>query len=161
ATLWKKAFVREPYYREVKTSRGIGRDTFETAVTWDNFSALHSKVMSKTHAAIKEVTGRKGTVTCRFTHLYPDGPAPYFTFHFYCDPSQVATADMEIKAVAYDTMIDAGGTITHHHAIGRMHMPWYLKQRPEIFGKVLESAKTRVDPMRIMNPGVIVPTRSS
>lgn len=161
AALWKKAFVREPYFREVKTSRGIGRDTVETAVTWDNFSALHSKVMSKTHAAIKEVTGREGTVTCRFTHLYPDGPAPYFTFHFCCDPNQIATTDMEIKTAAYDAMTDAGGTITHHHAIGRMHMPWYLKQRPEIFGRVLESAKAQVDPMGMMNPGVIVPTKSS
>ncbi len=157
AVRWRTAFLREPYYREIKTARGIGRDTVETAISWSQFPSLHAAVMEKTKAAIREATGRDGTVTCRFTHLYPDGPAPYFTFHFFCDPHAMVETDMAIKAAAYDAMVGAGGTVTHHHAIGRMHMPWYQKQRPDLFGDILAAAKQTVDPAGIMNPGVVVP----
>ena len=55
--------------------------------------------------------------------------------------------------------IDAGGTITHHHAVGRDRMPWYLKQRPDLFGAALAAAKSRLDPAGLLNPGVLVPAR--
>ena len=62
-----------------------------------------------------------------------------------------------IKARASDALIAAGGTITHHHAVGRDHMPWYRAQRPALFGKALAAAKSVLDPAGIMNPGVLVP----
>ena len=55
-----------------------------------------------------------------------------------------------------DAVIDNGGTITHHHAVGRDHMPWYERQRPPLFGAALKAAKSALDPNGIMNPGVIV-----
>ena len=62
-----------------------------------------------------------------------------------------------IKTRASDALIAAGGTITHHHAVGRDHMPWYRAQRPALFGNALAAAKSALDPAGIMNPGVIVP----
>lgn len=156
AARWRRAFVREPFFREVKTARGIGRETCETAIPWSGFRDLHESVKARTAEAIREVTGRDGTVTCRITHVYPDGPAPYFTYHFLCDKSRMVEQAMAIKSVAYDAMTEAGGTITHHHAIGRLHMPWYVKQRPTLFGEVLRAAKDRLDPHGVMNPNVIV-----
>jgi len=156
AARWRQAFVREPFYREVKTARGIGRETCETAIPWSGFRELHEAVKARTAEAIRAVTGREGTVTCRITHIYPDGPAPYFTYHFLCDKKRMVEQAMAIKSVAYDAMTEHGGTITHHHAIGRLHMPWYVKQRPQLFGAVLRSAKQTLDPHEIMNPGVIV-----
>ena len=70
-----------PYAREFLTPAGLIDDTFETAITWDRFEAFHDKVKAATERAILEATGAKGEVTCRFTHVYPDGPAPYFSFH--------------------------------------------------------------------------------
>ena len=154
---WRNAFIRGPYYREHMTARGICRETFETSVPWSGFRSLHETVMSAVHGAIRRVTGRAGTVTCRFTHIYPNGPAPYFTFHCLPDRDRMEEQCMEIKAAAYDAVLAAGGTITHHHAIGRLHMPWYTKQRPALFGEALAAAKRAVDPSGIMNPGVIVP----
>ena len=61
-----------------------------------------------------------------------------------------------IKAAASDAVLRLGGTITHHHAVGRDHMPWYEKQRPSLFGRALAAAKKELDPAGIMNPGVIV-----
>ena len=80
AGAWRHAFLRAPYYREALTPLGVLSDTFETAVTWSGFAALHQGVMDRMKRVLREVTGKPGTVTCRFTHVYPDGPAPYFSF---------------------------------------------------------------------------------
>lgn len=70
-----------PYAREPLIRRAIISDTFETAITWERFEAFHNSVKGATEAGIRETTGRPGEVTCRFTHIYPDRPAPYFSFH--------------------------------------------------------------------------------
>ena len=76
---WRSAFIRMPYGREKMTPRSIS-DTFETAITWDRFETFHGQVKAAAEQAIRDATGRPGQVTCRFTHVYPDGPAPYFSF---------------------------------------------------------------------------------
>lgn len=153
---WRNAFIRGPYYREHMTARGICRETFETAVCWSGFRELHGSVIEAVDTAIKRVTGLPGTVTCRFTHIYPNGPAPYFTFHCLPDRERMDEQCMEIKIAAYDAVLKAGGTITHHHAVGRLHMPWYEKQRPATIGAAFAAAKKSLDPASIMNPGVII-----
>jgi alkyldihydroxyacetonephosphate synthase len=62
----------------------------------------------------------------------------------------------DIKAAVSEAVIDSGGTITHHHAVGRDHRPWYDRQRPEPFAEALRGAKRAVDPSGILNPGVLV-----
>jgi len=73
---WREKFVRMPYFSEHMVARGIAATTFESAITWDRFKDFHSNVMDATRKAIKRVTGREGSLTCRFTHLYPDGRRP-------------------------------------------------------------------------------------
>ncbi|MGI9488957.1 MAG: FAD-binding oxidoreductase [Geminicoccaceae bacterium] len=157
AERWRTAFIRMPYNREILTPAGVINDTFETAITWDRFSEFHDTVKSATEAAILEATGEPGLVTCRFTHIYPDGPAPYFTFHAKGRDGALLEQWRHIKERASDALIEAGGTITHHHAVGRDHMPWYERQRPNLFGEALIAAKRSLDPAGILNPGVIVP----
>jgi alkyldihydroxyacetonephosphate synthase len=81
AGAWRNVFIRMPYARKCTIQRGIISDTFETAITWERFESFHDSVKSATERAIVEATGCTGQVTCRCTHVYPDGPAPYFTFH--------------------------------------------------------------------------------
>lgn len=157
--LWRNAFIRGPYYREHMIARGICRETFETAVPWSGFRQLHETVIDTVSRAIVRVTGRPGTVTCRFTHIYPNGPAPYFTFHCLPDRDRMYEQCLEIKHAAADAVDSCGGTITHHHAVGRLHMPWYQRQRPDLFGLALAASKRTVDTNGIMNPGVIVPEK--
>jgi alkyldihydroxyacetonephosphate synthase len=157
AQAWRTAFIRMPYAREVQVPAGIIADTFESAITWDRFEAFHAQVKRATEAAIREATGRPGVVTCRFTHVYPDGPAPYFTFHAHGRPGALIESWRHIKQRASDALIAAGGTITHHHAVGRDHMAWYQQQRPALFGAALAAAKVMLDPAGILNPGVLVP----
>ena len=87
-----------------------------------------------------------GEVTCRFTHVYPDGPAPYFSFHALGRHGALLEQWRAIKDAASDALIAAGGTITHHHAVGRDHRPWYDRQRPELFAAALRAAKRALDP---------------
>ena len=95
-------------------------------------------------------------VMCRFTHVYPDGPAPYYTVLAPARRGDEVAQWDEIKAAASEAVIAAGGTITHHHAVGRDHRPWYDRQRPEPFAEALRAAKRAVDPAGILNPGVLI-----
>jgi alkyldihydroxyacetonephosphate synthase len=81
ADVCRNAFIRMPYAMERLILRGVINDTFETSITWERFEKFHDAIKAATGNAILETTGRKGQVTCRFTHAYPDGPAPYFTIH--------------------------------------------------------------------------------
>jgi alkyldihydroxyacetonephosphate synthase len=147
ASKWRAAFLDAPYLQSALISLGIIADTFETACTWDRFFTLHEAVTAAVRDAGAAVLG------CRFTHVYPDGPAPYYTF--------VATGDLierwaEIKQAASDALAAQGATITHHHAVGRLHRPWYDRERPDPFAAALRAAKAAVDPGGILNPGVLL-----
>jgi alkyldihydroxyacetonephosphate synthase len=152
---WREAFLRAPYLRDTFVAMGVLSETFETAITWDRFPDFHTSVLSRATAAVHEVCGA-GTVSCRFTHVYPDGPAPYFTILAPARRGSELEQWAEIKAAASDAVIDAGGTITHHHAVGRDHRPWYDRQRPEPFAAALRAAKAAVDPTGALNPGVLI-----
>jgi alkyldihydroxyacetonephosphate synthase len=161
AEAWRTAFIRMPYQRELLVPRNLIIDTFETAITWDRLDGFHAKIKNATEQAIRETTGRAGLVTCRFTHVYPDGAAPYFTFHAAGRAGALLEQWRHIKERASDAVIEGGGTITHHHAVGRDHMPWYERQRPPLFGAALAAAKRALDPAGILNPGVLVPVQCS
>ncbi|HUF22426.1 MAG TPA: FAD-linked oxidase C-terminal domain-containing protein, partial [Burkholderiales bacterium] len=140
----------------VLTGIGVMYDTFETAITWERFDNFHAEVIDVAQRIIRQVTGCEGSVSCRFTHVYPDGPAPYFSF--YALPKRGAELEQwrEIKQAVSDALIAAGGTITHHHAVGRDHRPWYDRQRPEPFAQALRAAKKALDPKGLLNPGVLI-----
>jgi alkyldihydroxyacetonephosphate synthase len=154
AGAWRGSFLRAPYTRDALVAMGVIVETFETAITWDRFPALHGAAVEAVEKALQEVCGG-GWVTCRFTHVYPDGPAPYFSIIAPSKRgSQIAMWD-EVKAAASEAVIAAGGTITHHHAVGRDHRPWYERQRPEPFAAALRAAKAALDPAHVLNPGVL------
>lgn len=152
---WREAFLRGPYLQSALVSMGMVADTFETACTWDAFDALHAAVSRAVTDTMKRVCGT-GVLTCRFTHVYPDGPAPYFTFIAPGKRGALLEAWAEIKRAASEAVIANGGTITHHHAVGRTHRPWYDRQRPELFARALRAVKRTLDPAWVMNPGVLL-----
>jgi alkyldihydroxyacetonephosphate synthase len=152
AGAWREAFLRMPYLRDMLVRLGILSDTFETAITWERLPAFHEAVVGATRAAL----GDRARVTCRFTHVYPDGPAPYFTVLAPARRGDELEQWLEMKSAASDAILAAGGTITHHHAVGRDHRPWYDKQRPEPFAAALRAAKAAVDPEGVLNPGVLI-----
>lgn len=152
---WREAFLRAPYVRDIFVAMGVLSETFETAITWDRFSGLHERVMGAARAAAEDVSG-VAHVSCRFTHVYPDGPAPYYTVLAPARRGEEVEQWQAIKAAVSDVLIAEGATITHHHAVGRDHRPWYDRQRPDAFAAALRGAKAAVDRGGIMNPGVLV-----
>jgi alkyldihydroxyacetonephosphate synthase len=152
---WRGAFLGAPYVRDVLVAVGVLGETFETAITWERFPAFHERVSAVAEQALRDAGG-EGRVFCRFTHVYPDGPAPYFTVLAPARRGEEVEQWASIKAAVSDAIIAEGGTITHHHAIGRDHRPWYDRQRPEPFALALRGAKAAIDPAGIMNPGVLI-----
>lgn len=155
---WRSAFIRLPYVRDAVARLGHIVETFETAITWDRLLPLHAAVTDRAGAALAEVCGA-GVVTCRLTHVYPDGCAPYFTVIARSRHGDQRAAWAEVKAAVSEAVIDAGGTITHHHAVGRDHRPWYDRQRPALAAEALTAAKAALDPAWILNPGVLLDPR--
>ncbi|MBL3556244.1 MULTISPECIES: FAD-binding oxidoreductase [Marinobacter] len=152
---WRQQFIRAPYMRDGLIRLGLVAETFETAITWDRFEGFHQGVMETVTRVAREICG-KAFVTCRFTHVYPDGPAPYYTVIAPGRRGDQVKQWDEIKLAVMAALIDMGGTITHHHAVGRDHRPGYDRQRPDLFAEVLRSAKQTLDPDGLLNPGVLV-----
>jgi alkyldihydroxyacetonephosphate synthase len=157
---WRGAFLGAPYTRDVLVAMGVLSETFETAITWERFKAMHERVCGAVREAIDAAASPRargaGQVSCRFTHVYPDGPAAYYTVIAPARRGEEAEQWGAIKAAASDALMASGATITHHHAVGRDHRRWYDGQRPEAFAAALRAAKGAVDPSGIMNPGVLV-----
>jgi alkyldihydroxyacetonephosphate synthase len=159
---WRGAFLLAPYLRDTFVACGVLSETFETAITWDRFEELHGSVMETARKVVAEVSGAPAEglgaprVSCRFTHVYPDGVAPYFTVLAPAVRGGEVEQWDEIKAAVSEALIDGGGTITHHHAVGRDHRPWYDRQRPAPFAAALRAAKAELDPAGMLNPGVLI-----
>jgi alkyldihydroxyacetonephosphate synthase len=152
---WRAAFLAAPYLRDTMIAAGVFSETFETAITWDRLDGFVAGVRERAEEALRRISGG-GTVTCRFTHVYPDGAAPYFTMLAPAVRGGELEQWDEVKAAASDAVMAAGGTITHHHAVGRDHRPWYDGQRPAAFAGALRAAKRELDPAGILNPGVLI-----
>jgi alkyldihydroxyacetonephosphate synthase len=153
---WRQAFLAAPYLRDTLVALGVLSETFETAITWERFPAFHARVSGAAGEAVAAASDGAARVFCRFTHVYPDGPAPYFTVLAPARRGEETEQWAAIKRAVSDVIESEGGTITHHHAVGRDHRPWYDLQRPEPFAAALRGAKEAVDPAGIMNPGVLV-----
>ncbi|MFP4625127.1 MAG: FAD-binding oxidoreductase [Natronomonas sp.] len=136
---------------------GVVSGTVETAVTWDRFPEFHEEMLANVQAAVETECGM-GHVSTRFTHVYPDGPAPYYTFQAPgdADPDRRIEQWREIKRAGLDTVMAYDLTPTHHHAVGRDHKDWYAQQIPDNYGEALAAVKGVLDPAGVMNPGVLI-----
>ncbi|WP_286801024.1 FAD-linked oxidase C-terminal domain-containing protein, partial [Marinobacter sp. UBA2498] len=159
AESWRNAFIRMPYWRNRLTAMGMIADTFETAITWDRFPSLYKAVRSTMESALREITQRPFSFSCRFTHVYPDGPAPYFTF--YCvgdttgDLGKALEKWKQLKRISMEVLAEQGATVTHHHAVGRDHRFGYEQQTSPLFRQTLAAGKHFLDPQGILNPGAL------
>jgi alkyldihydroxyacetonephosphate synthase len=153
---WERGRYEGPYLRDALLGHGVMAETLETAHEWSHLMDLHQAVRS----AIAETLERRGTpglVMCHVSHLYPSGASLYFTLL----ARQERGAEMDqwrtVKGAASDAIAGAGGTITHHHAIGRDHLPWMNYEVGGLGISIIESVKGRLDPAGVMNPGKLVP----
>lgn len=150
---WRDAFFAQPYMRDALLDHAVIADTFETAVRWSALPDFYQRVRAATMEAVTEVGG-SGGVTCRVTHAYPDGAALYFTFYAPGDHDALIKQWLEIKAAGADAVVGGGGTMSHHHAMGRDHKFWAYPEVPTAYRAAIRGAKRALDPLGIMNPGL-------
>lgn len=152
---WRSSFLEAPYLLNTLVSLAVVVDTFETCVTWSGFETLDEALRSRLLDRMDELCGT-GFLSMRFTHVYPDGPAPYYTFMAPAEPGDELSVWQQLKAIASETIREHGATITHHHAVGRTHKPYYEDETPDQLREALRQAKHLLDPNGIMNPGALV-----
>ena len=152
---WRRRFFDAPYTFNALVSMGVLVDTFETAVTWDRFPELHEAIQETVLNAMHEECGA-GFLSCRFTHVYEDGPAPYYTMLAPAEVGRELEQWEAIKRAASDVLLEHGATITHHHAVGRVHREHYHREAPDRYLDALRSMKRTLDPEGIMNPGALL-----
>jgi alkyldihydroxyacetonephosphate synthase len=145
---WAATRFAGPYLRDRLMDRGVMVETLETATSWSNLATLHAAV----RAALPGVL-----VGCHVSHLYATGASLYFTVFARRDESDPAGQWRALKTAATDAIVAAGGTLTHHHAVGRDHAPWMAAESGPLGLELLRAVKERCDPAGIMNPGKLLP----
>ena len=144
---WVASRFAGPYLRDALMDRGVLVETLETATSWTKLAALHGAVRRALPGVL---------VGCHVSHLYATGASLYFTVFGRADDDPAAQW-RSLKAAATDAIVAAGGTITHHHAVGRDHAPWLRAEDGPLGVEVLRAVKERCDPAGIMNPGKLLP----
>jgi alkyldihydroxyacetonephosphate synthase len=150
---WERQRFRAPYLRDELMDRGVMVETLETATTWANLPFLYAAVRDALRAAL----GERSLVLCHVSHLYPAGASLYYTFMAAQKRGREIEQWREAKTAACDAIVGAGGTITHHHAIGTDHAPWLRAEIGDTGIELLRAAKARLDPRGVMNPGKLLP----
>jgi len=152
---WEHGRFHAPYLRDELLAHGVMVETLETATTWDRLLALHEAVAAALDGALR-ARGTPPVVMSHVSHVYRAGASLYFTFV----ARQQEGAELEqwhaAKAAASDAILAAGGTITHHHAVGRDHAPWLPGEVGALGIELLRAAKATLDPAGVMNPGKLI-----
>lgn len=150
---WRNAFFRQPYLRDGLMDYGIISDTFETSIPWSRATDFYKAVRAATLGALMKTCGA-GAVSTRSTHAYSDGLCLYFAFFGRGRHDALVEQWQTIKNAASEAVIQHGGTLSHHHAMGRDHKLWAKQEIPAAFRAAIRAAKRELDPKGILNPGL-------
>jgi len=152
---WLRSRFAAPYLRDDLLTHGVMVETLETATAWSNVGALHRRVGEAIEQALR-ACGTPGIVMCHVSHLYETGASLYFTFFARQLEGEEIGQWRAVKSAASAAIVEGGGTITHHHAIGRDHAPWLEAEIGREGVRMLRAVKSELDPTGIMNPGKLL-----
>jgi len=152
---WEHGRYQGPYLRDTLMGMGAMVETLETSHTWTGLAGLHAAV----GGAIRDSLAGQGTpglVFCHLSHAYADGASLYFTFISRSREGAEVEQWRQVKRTACEAIVAAGGTITHHHAVGRDHAPYMEAEVGRTGLDVLHAVKQQLDHAGIMNPGKLL-----
>jgi len=152
---WESSRFNAPYLRDELLTHGAIVETLETATRWSNLIGLH-RAVGRAVADALEAGGTPGLVMCHVSHLYETGASLYFTF-LARQREDAIEQWRAVKDAASRAIVAGGGTITHHHAVGRDHAPWMTAEVGREGVAALRAVKAELDPAGIMNPGKLLP----
>jgi alkyldihydroxyacetonephosphate synthase len=148
---WEHGRYQGPYLRDTLMEMGAMVETLETSHTWSRLGALHAAVGAAIRGSLA-AQGTPGLVFCHLSHAYADGASLYFTFIARARRDEEIEQWREVKRAASEAIVAGGGTITHHHAVGRDHAPYMEAEIGRAGLDVLRAVKDQLDPAGIMNP---------
>jgi alkyldihydroxyacetonephosphate synthase len=154
---WERGRYDGPYLRDELLDLGYMAETLETAHTWSRLGHLYEEVGAAVAAALA-AQGTPGIVMCHLSHAYRDGASLYYTFLARRRPGAELEQWRAVKAAACEAIVAAGGTITHHHAVGSDHLPYMRAEVGDLGIQTLRAIKDRLDPVGIMNPRKLIPS---
>jgi alkyldihydroxyacetonephosphate synthase len=153
---WLHGRFSGPYLRDDLLTLGVMVETLETATQWSGLRGLRERVRDAIAGALA-AGGTPGLVMCHVSHVYETGASLYFTFLAPQSQDDPLGQWRAVKQAAGDAIIEGGGTITHHHAVGRDHSPWMEREIGQEGLQILRALKSELDPAGIMNPGKLLP----
>ncbi len=151
---WARDRFQGPYLRDALLDAGALVETLETATFWSSLPGLYAGVSE----ALRESLSEQGTppmVLCHISHVYPAGASLYFTVGCAAMPDAILQW-RTAKAAASEAILAAGGSISHHHGVGRDHLPWYRREIGELGLAALRAVKAELDPAGVLNPGALI-----
>ncbi len=152
---WERDRYRGPYLRDALLGTGALVETLETVTFWSAVPRLYRAVSDALRPSLTD-QGTPPVVLCHVSHVYPAGASLYFTVA--CAQADDPVSQWRAaKAAASDAILEAGGSITHHHAVGTDHRDWYEREVGDLAIAALRAVKATLDPAGIMNPGVLIP----
>ncbi len=149
---WEVRRFTTPYLRDPLLDRGVGIDTLETATSWSNLRRLYEAVRT----ALRGALGPRAAILAHISHSYPDGASLYFTFLFAQERGDELAQWQRVKDAASEAILAAGGTISHHHGVGRDHKRWFDEEKGPLAVAMLRAAKASLDPEDVLNPGKLI-----
>ncbi len=152
---WLKGRFAGPYLRDELLTHGVMVETLETAAQWSSLPRLHRSVGEAIAGAL-HACGTPGLVMCHVSHVYETGASLYFTLIAPQREGDEIGQWRAVKQAAGEAIVAGGGTITHHHAVGRDHARWMLKEVGSGGVAALRALKSELDPAGIMNPGKLL-----
>jgi alkyldihydroxyacetonephosphate synthase len=153
---WLRSRYHGPYLRDALLGRGVMVETLETATSWTRLRELHTAVAEALRGALA-ARGTPALVGAHVSHVYASGASLYFTWIARRELGAEIEQWRAAKSAAMEAIVAHGGTITHHHAVGRDHVPWITAEVGETGVAALRALKERLDPAGIMNPGKLLP----
>ena len=149
-TAWFESRYRGPYLRDALLDAGALVETLETATFWSGLVGLYGAVSK----ALQESLTR-AVVLCHVSHVYAAGASLYFTVA--CAQTDDPLTQWSVaKRAASDAIMAAGGTISHHHGVGRDHREWYAQEIGDVGVAAMRAVKAALDPAGILNPGILI-----
>ncbi|HIP87291.1 MAG TPA: FAD-binding oxidoreductase [Anaerolineales bacterium] len=152
---WKRDRFAHPYLRDLLLGVGVMVDTVETATSWAHLLRLYEEMTTAIRAAVRAGDGGPGYVMTHISHIYAEGASLYTTFLGRQIVGREVEQWWEVKRAATEAILSAGGTLSHHHGIGRDHVPWLTREVGPVGVRILRVLKETLDPAGVMNPGVL------
>jgi alkyldihydroxyacetonephosphate synthase len=153
---WRRHRFEAPYLRDRLLDSGLLVETLETAATWTALPAVYDAVRRALGRSLTRA-GRRPLVLTHVSHGYPTGASLYVTVLADRDDDLPIQQWLAAKREATEALLAAGGTLTHHHAVGADHRPWLEREIGPLGVEVLRAVKQRLDPTGVCNPGVLLP----